>query len=86
MQPSPARSSVRSFRMFAVVAVAALAVALGVTACDQGVDDRCQVQSDCESGLVCNKATQKCQTQAEVDAGPTGTASPSAAAAASPRR
>jgi hypothetical protein len=78
MQPFPARASVRSFRMFAAVAMVVLASALGFSACDQGVDDRCQVQSDCESGLVCNKATAKCQTQADVDAGPTGTAAPTA--------
>jgi hypothetical protein len=29
--------------------------------CKQGLGDRCQVMSDCESPLVCNSATNTCQ-------------------------
>ena len=32
------------------------------TACKQGQNDRCQVDDDCESGLVCNKAKNTCQS------------------------
>ncbi len=54
-----------------LVAVLGLGMAgLAFSACDQGVGDRCQVQSDCEDGLVCNKATNQCQNRADVvDAG-----------------
>lgn len=44
--------------------VPALLVALGIglwfAACSQGEGDRCQINSDCASGLVCNQATQSC--------------------------
>lgn len=33
-----------------------------LAACKQGQGDRCQVDADCESGLVCNKAKNTCQT------------------------
>ncbi len=32
------------------------------TACKQGQNDRCQIDDDCESGLVCNKAKNTCQS------------------------
>lgn len=47
----------------------AVVLTLALGACEQGVGERCQVQSDCEDGLVCNKATNQCQNQTEVDAG-----------------
>ena len=31
-----------------------------ISACKQGEDERCQIDDDCESGLICNVATQKC--------------------------
>jgi hypothetical protein len=34
--------------------------ALSLTACKQGRGQRCQVQSDCDDGLVCSEATQEC--------------------------
>lgn len=48
------------------------AVSLG--ACKQKEGEICQIDNDCESGLVCNAATGRCQTpgQAGVDAGPNG--------------
>lgn len=58
----------RALRTIQVAVVLAL-VALALAACEQGVGERCQVQSDCEDGLVCNKATNQCQNQTEVDAG-----------------
>jgi hypothetical protein len=33
-----------------------------LAACKQGKGDRCQVDEDCESGLVCNKANNTCQS------------------------
>jgi hypothetical protein len=42
--------------------VAASVVTLGVTSCKQGLGDRCQVESDCSSGLICNQATGTCQS------------------------
>jgi hypothetical protein len=33
-----------------------------LAACKQGQGDRCQVDDDCESGLVCNKAKNTCQS------------------------
>lgn len=41
--------------------LAALAVAGLIVACDQGLGDVCQVNSDCESPLVCNDSTKQCQ-------------------------
>lgn len=42
-----------------------------LAACKQGKGDRCQIDDDCESGLVCNKAKNTCQSDdgGEDDAG-----------------
>lgn len=37
-----------------------LGIGAWATGCGQGEGDRCQVDSDCASGLVCNKAIQAC--------------------------
>jgi hypothetical protein len=37
-----------------------LLISFLVAGCKQGLGDRCQVQADCESPLVCNTATQEC--------------------------
>lgn len=39
-----------------------LVVGIGawVAGCKQGEGERCQVDDDCASGLVCNRATQSC--------------------------
>ena len=59
----------RSLLLF-VAAVALATLGFAFSACDQGEGERCQVQADCEDGLVCNKATNQCQSQADdVDAG-----------------
>ena len=47
--------------LFACV-LAASASILTVAACKQGQGERCQVDEDCESGLVCNKAKNTCQS------------------------
>jgi hypothetical protein len=36
-----------------LVAVAVVAAPLALAGCSQGVGDRCQVQSDCDTGLLC---------------------------------
>lgn len=33
----------------------------GFAGCKQGRGDRCQVDDDCGSGLICNQATNTCQ-------------------------
>ncbi len=33
-----------------------------LAACKQGQGERCQVDEDCASGLVCNKAKNTCQS------------------------
>jgi hypothetical protein len=47
--------------LFACV-LAASASIVTIAACKQGQGDRCQVDEDCESGLVCNKAKNTCQS------------------------
>lgn len=45
----------------------ALALALaGLTGCLQDYDARCQVNTDCAEGLVCNVSTQTCRETATV--------------------
>jgi len=41
-----------------------------ITACKQGQGERCQVDADCETGLVCNQGTFKCEstTNSAIDA------------------
>ena len=45
-----------------LLAASALVLGTGIwmIACRQGEGDRCQVNADCASGLVCNQATQSC--------------------------
>ena len=42
--------------------LAASASIVTVAACKEGQGDRCQVNDDCEDGLVCNKAKNTCQS------------------------
>jgi hypothetical protein len=44
----------------AIAVVAVVAIAAGFVACKQGKGDRCQVNADCESGLLCSSATGTC--------------------------
>jgi hypothetical protein len=46
----------------------ALAALLAVTACKQGEGDRCQNDSDCDPGLVCNESLEICQGVIQGDA------------------
>ena len=39
----------------------------GLAACKEGEGSRCQIDSDCKSGLVCNRATDTCQDSADID-------------------
>ena len=47
-------------RLAIITAAVALAAAGLVAACRQGEGDRCQIDADCESPLICNQATQTC--------------------------
>jgi hypothetical protein len=37
-----------------MIAVGLVAAPLALAGCKQGVGDRCQVQSDCDDGLICS--------------------------------
>jgi hypothetical protein len=39
-----------------------------LAACKQSKGDRCQVNADCDTGLVCNKAKNTCQSDEGGDA------------------
>lgn len=45
----------------------AVAVSASVSACKEGEGSRCQVDTDCQGDLICNKATDTCQDSADVD-------------------
>lgn len=49
-----------------------LAGAVSIGACKQKEGEICQIDNDCESGLVCNAATGRCQPpgQQTIDAAP----------------
>jgi hypothetical protein len=54
---------VRNFVAIPVLFVTTvLVIAGGVASCKQGEGDRCQVNSDCDTNLICNQATQTCAT------------------------
>lgn len=38
----------------------ALVAFVGIAGCKQGEGERCQLDDDCESPLICNQATQEC--------------------------
>lgn len=40
---------------------------LVVAACKSSQGERCQVDADCDSNLVCNKAKNTCQTSGNAD-------------------
>ena len=46
-----------------IASTLALVASIGLfAACKQGQGERCQVDDDCASGLVCNKAKNTCQS------------------------
>jgi hypothetical protein len=46
-----------------IPSILALVASIGLfAACKQGQGERCQVDEDCSSGLVCNKAKNTCQS------------------------
>ena len=56
--------------LFAVFVASLIPIAL-VAACKQGEGERCQVNDDCESPLVCAQATHTCassQSSSGIDA------------------
>ena len=50
-----------------VLAAFVFAVGLAFTACGQSVGDRCQDNSDCSGGDVCNEATHQCAHEGKGD-------------------
>jgi hypothetical protein len=42
----------------------ALFALLMVAGCKSGVNERCQVQADCQDGLICGASTGVCEPQA----------------------
>ncbi len=51
--------SVRLRTLFVPLLLGAAALAAG---CGQGVGDRCQIDTDCDDGLVCSLADMTCQS------------------------
>ncbi len=49
-------------RLLFTALIAALVPVALVASCKQGEGQRCQVDDDCESGLVCAQATHLCAT------------------------
>jgi hypothetical protein len=51
-----------------IASTLALVASIGLfAACKQGQGERCQVDDDCESSLVCNKAKNTCQSSGGFD-------------------
>lgn len=50
-------------RLLLVSAIALVSSLFTVAACKQGEGERCQVNDDCTSPLVCNTATNTCQSE-----------------------
>jgi hypothetical protein len=53
---------VKRSKIIIAALVACVSLAAFVTACKQSRGDRCQIDADCGDGLVCNKATNTCQS------------------------
>jgi len=53
---------VKRSKIIVAVLIAFVSVGAFVTACKQSRGDRCQINDDCADGLVCNKATNTCQS------------------------
>ena len=53
----------RRFRREACIDDCRCSLSLIVVGCKQGEGERCQVDDDCDSGLVCNKAKNTCAVQ-----------------------
>ncbi|HEY4238553.1 MAG TPA: hypothetical protein VGM88_02015 [Kofleriaceae bacterium] len=45
----------------------AIGLVSGLAACGQDEGERCQVQADCAGSLICNLATNTCETSASGD-------------------
>jgi hypothetical protein len=49
-------------RLFFVGILALVSSLVTLAACKQGQGERCQIDDDCDSMLVCNKAKNTCQS------------------------
>jgi hypothetical protein len=58
-------------RLFLISTLALVASIATLVSCKQGEGERCQIDDDCESPLVCNMAKNTCQGsgRADFDAG-----------------
>ena len=45
-----------------IVYALVIAIAIAAAGCKQGQGDRCQVDADCQDGLVCNQAKNTCES------------------------
>jgi hypothetical protein len=52
----------RSVRTWFVATCLGLAAGALLAGCEQGEGDRCQVDADCQAGLVCNRGDQRCSS------------------------
>lgn len=71
------KHAMRPFLRAVAISLVAGGFAAGVATCKQDEGDRCQVDTDCAQGLVCNRVTSTCQTSA--GGGPDGSIRPDAA-------
>lgn len=54
-------------RLLFATTIALVGSLTALAACKQGQGDRCQVNDDCDNGLVCNKAKNTCQSSSGGD-------------------
>jgi hypothetical protein len=52
-------------RVLFVISIATVAALSALAACKQGQGSRCQVSDDCDSNLVCNVATNTCESTSD---------------------
>jgi hypothetical protein len=57
----PALARLLTASLFGLILAGGLAVGTLATGCKAGLGDRCQVEADCQDGLLCNLATNSCQ-------------------------
>jgi hypothetical protein len=60
MQRSSSLTASRSFISFWVL-LAFVVCLTALTACKQGLGDVCQIDGDCEDGLICNSGNNLCE-------------------------
>ena len=74
--PMLQRHAMRQHLRVIVILAMAAGLGVGLATCKQSEGDRCQVDTDCLEGLVCNQVTKTCQTSS--GGGPDGSIRPDA--------